>query len=306
MPIRQLFHVIHIVDDLDEAESRYGALLSPHVYLPKHWSDFDKRWASLAVIGPDFVLEIMQPSAVAADQGSPIPSFRRRHGQHLHSIAWYVDGRDVAPLADRIRRFGARVIDPYGSTSEDPASGEGATFFTHPKDTFGQLQFHGLLTSGSLLPDPHLAAGWSGSFWRDEHPIGIERMSHITTVVDDLDRARALFEGPLDGIVFHEATTDDRRSAFVLVGSETVVELAQPTMPGSLLGRDLAEHGALPHAVTFKVGDLGPVRRHADRVGVRVADAADTTATLDPDDMFGALVGFTTRRLPNDPRGGGE
>ena len=302
MPILQFFHLIHIVDDFDEAEARYDALLSPHVYLPKHWSDFDKRWASLSVIGPDFVLEVMEPSRAEPDQGSPIPKFGRRHGQHLHSLAWYVDAADLAPLARRIRQHGARIVDPYGSLGEGPGMGEAMTFFTHPKDTFGQLEFHGLLPTGSRLPDPHLSPDWSGARWRDEHPLGIERMSHLTTVVADLDRARSLYEGPLGAPVFHEEETGDRRSAYALVGSETVVELAQPATSDTPLGRDLAEHGELPHAMTFKVGDLDAVERHAGQVGVRVADRAGETVTLEPDDMFGALVAFTTRRLPGDPR----
>ena len=303
MPIREFFHLIHIVDDFDEAEARYDALLSPHVYLPKHWSDFDKRWASLSVIGPDFVLEVMQPGRAEADEGSPIPKFGRRHGQHLHSFAWYVDAADLVPLAGRIRRHGARIIDPYGTLGEGPDAGEADTFFTHPKDTFGQLEFHGLRPSGSRLPDPHIRPGWSGAEWRDDHPLGIERMSHLTTVVADLDRAQDFYEGPLEAPAFHTETTGDRRSAFALVGSETVVELAQPTSAASVLARDLAEHGELPHAMTFKVGDLDAVERHAGRVGVRVAERAGETVTLEPEDLFGAVVAFTIRALPNDPRG---
>jgi extradiol dioxygenase family protein len=301
MPIREFFHLIHIVDDFDEAEARYDALLSPHVYLPKHWSDFDKRWASLAVVGPDFVLEVMEPGRAESDKGAPIPKFGRRHGEHLHSFAWYVDAADLLPLARRIHQYGARVVDPYGTLAEG-RPGEADTFFTYPKDTFGQLEFHGLRPSGSRLPDPHIRPGWSGARWRDEHPLGIQRMSHLTTVVADLDRAQAFYEGPLEAPAFHAETTGDRRSVFALVGSETVVELAQPTGTGTALARDLAEHGELPHAMTFTVTDLDAVERHAGQVGVRVAGRAGETVTLDPADLFGAVMAFTTRELPNDPR----
>ena len=64
--------------------------------MAKSWSDFDKRWASLSVVGPDFVLEIMEPSKVEADRDSPLPKFRYRHGQHLHSLSWYVDAEDMS------------------------------------------------------------------------------------------------------------------------------------------------------------------------------------------------------------------
>ena len=37
MPIREFFHLMQIVDDFDDTERRYGALLAPHVYGPKRW-----------------------------------------------------------------------------------------------------------------------------------------------------------------------------------------------------------------------------------------------------------------------------
>jgi extradiol dioxygenase family protein len=302
MPIREFFHLMHIVDDFDEAEARFDTLLSPVTYSPKHWSDFDKRWASLSMIGPDFVLEIMEPSDAQVDRASPLPKFRNRHGQHLHSFAWFVDAPDLWGLAARIRDRGIRVIDPYRDFyKEGGRDGEAQTFFTHPKDTFGQLEFFGMSPDGGhhhrrLSPD------WSTSFWRDDHPLGIENASHLTTVVSDLDRSRAFYEKILDAPAFHEETGDDRRSAFVMVGTETVVELAQPTTAGSRLRHDLAEHGEMPHAITFKVRDLDAAERHVETTGIRVADRAGDTVTLDPDDLFNAVVAFTTRRLPNDPR----
>ena len=301
MPIREFFHLIHIVDDFDEAEQRYAALLSPATYVPKHWGDFDKRWASLARIGPDFVLELMEPGIAPEDQGAPLPKFRNRHGQHLHSFAWLVDAQDLRPLAARMHRRGVRVLDPYSVLyQEGPNDGEAATFFTHPKDTFGQLEFHGVAPDGGhhrqALPAD------AATFWRDEHPLGIEGTSHLTTVVADLDRGRQFYEEILDAPAFLEETSDVRRSAFVMVGTETIVELAQPTTTDSPLARDLAEHGELPHALTFRVRDLDAAERHVETTGIRVADRSGDTLALEPEDMFNAHIAFTTRRLPHDPR----
>jgi catechol 2,3-dioxygenase-like lactoylglutathione lyase family enzyme len=300
MPIRQFFHLMQIVDDHDLAEARYAALLAPQVFQPKGWSDFDKRWASLAVIGPDFVLEIMEPSTAEADGNAPLPKFHARHGQHWHSMSWFVDpAEDLVALGQRMADRGCRVIDPYppglGGRGDAPL-----TLFTHPKDTFGQLEFQALTDHSRR--DPHLGPDWTGSFWRDEHPLAIECCSHITTVVSDLDRARSFYEEVLEAPAFHDEQSGDRRSAFVMVGTETVVELAQPTGTGSRLGRDLAAHGEVPHSVTFTVADLGAVAKHAADISVRVADQDAETILLEPEDLFGALVGFTTRRLPGDPR----
>ncbi len=299
MPIREFFHLMQIVDDFDGTQASYRALLSPEVYRGKSWSDFDKRWASLSVIGPDFVLEIMEPSKLEADRGSPLPKFHYRHGSHLHSMSWYVDPDGMVPLMARMRDYGIRVITPYAEAAGVASEATG-TFFTHPKDTFGQLEFQALVGDGH--GDPHLAPGWTGSFWRDEHPLGIERTSHITTVVTDLDRAQAFYENVMDAPAFHAETTPDRRSAFVKVGTETVVELAQPTAEGTALAKDLAEHGELPHALTFKVADLEAVTQHLDSVGIGVSERSDDTIVADPADLSNAVVAFTTRQLPGDPR----
>ena len=103
--------------------------------------------------------------------------------------------------------------------------------------------------------------------------------------------------------VFHEETTADRDSVFVMVGPDVVHELARPTAPDSDLGRDLAAHGAMPYSFHFAVTDLDAVERHAASIGVGVASRTGDTVDLDRADMFNGVVGFTTRALPGDPRG---
>jgi hypothetical protein len=86
------------------------------------------------------------------------------------------------------------------------------------------------------------------------------------------------------------------------MGLDTVVEFAQPLVSGTLLADDLAEHGQLPHSVTFRVRDLEAVERHVEAVGIRVGDRRADTLTLDPRDCHYAVFSFTTQSLPDDPR----
>ena len=298
MPIRELFHVMHLVDDFDPMHDRYEELLAPQDWGPKGWSDFDKRWATLANVGPDFVLEIMEPSKQPEDQGAPLPKFHGRHGNHLHSFAWYVDAADMNALAATIGGLGVRVLTPY--PQEDPDAPL-STFFTHPKDSFGQLEFMARPESAGNR-DRHLDPDWNADFWRDEFPLGLEGTSHVTLVVSDLDAAKAFYSDGLAAPPFHEEDGHDRLSSFCLVGTETVVELAQPKSPDSWIGKDLAEHGDLPHAMTFKVVDLGAAEKHVASLGIGVAWRSDDTIVLDPADMKNSVVGFTVRDLPGDPR----
>ena len=300
MPVREFFHLIHVVDDLDQVDEWYDALFSPQRFMPKSYADLEKRWASLSMIG-DFMIEVIEPSSVPEDQGAPLPRFRNRFGQHFHSLAWYVDEPDVKTLFDSLRASGVRIAKPGGGLFGDDDVDPGLTIFTHPKDTFGQLEFVGL---GELWRkfDPRFAPGWSSAWWRDEHPLGIERVSHFTTVVSDLDRARSLYHDALGGRVIHEATSADAESAFVFVPTESVVELARPTDSTSRLAHDLAANGELPHAVTFRVRDLDASERHVEKVGVAIADRSGDSFTLDPADCFQAVYSFTDRSVPGDPR----
>jgi predicted enzyme related to lactoylglutathione lyase len=301
VPIREFFHLIHVVDDMDEANEWYDALFSPQCFQPKGYADLEKRWATLSMIG-DFMIEVIEPSDAPKDQHAPLPKFRGRFGQHFHSLAFYVDATDLRPLFNQLRTSGVRIAKPGGGLFPDGDDVDpGNTIFTHPKDTFGQIEFVGLdeLWSGH---DPRFSPGWSGAWWRDEHPLGIERASHFTTIVTEPDRARELYENVFAGRVLHEETSADAESVFVFVGSETVVELARPTTSGSRLATDLAENGELPHALTFKVRDLEAAERHVEKVGVGIADRSGHTFTLDPADSFQGVYAFTDRTIPGDPR----
>jgi hypothetical protein len=121
-------------------------------------------------------------------------------------------------------------------------------------------------------------------------------------VVTDVEKARALFEGPIAGRLLHLEESAIAESAFVLVGSDSIVELARPTTGDSRLAADLAGGGELPHACTFKVVDIEAAERHVEGAGVRVADRSGDGFTLEPADCFGAVYAFTSRVVPGDPR----
>ena len=69
MPIREFFHLIHVVDDMDEVDAWYDALFSTQCFQPKGFADLEKRWASLSMIG-DFMIEVIEPSSVPGTRAS--------------------------------------------------------------------------------------------------------------------------------------------------------------------------------------------------------------------------------------------
>jgi len=299
VPIGKFFHLIHVVDDLDAADEFYDRVFARQRFMTRQWGELEKRWATLGLIG-DFMMETIEASSDPSDAAMPLSRFHARFGQHLHSLSWYVDDDDRIALYRRLREKGIRVARPGGGLFEGEDE-VGATLFTHPKDTHGLLEFQALDERWGTY-DPRFGEGWSDGFWRSQHPLGIDAPSHLTTAVADLDRARAVYADALGGQVFHEATTDAARSAFVLMGVDTVVELAEPRRPDSPLGSDLAANGELPHSVTWRVLDLGTVERHLEKAGVGVGARTADTLTIDPADAFGAVLSFTTGRIPGDPR----
>jgi catechol 2,3-dioxygenase-like lactoylglutathione lyase family enzyme len=288
MTIGRLYHVIHIVDDLDAAQAFYGSVFPLETYTDHEWSDFDKRLASLSILTDNFVIEVIEPSRAEEHRDVSLPKFAHRFGCRLHSMAWFSD--DVPALAERFRAAGIRVLDGgYG------------TIFTHPKDTFGQLQFQ----TGPPevpVPDPRLVPGWAPSPATLEHPLGLVRASHVTTMASDLDAATKLYEGPLAGELVHEHADEDARHAYFLVGTDTIVDLAEPRRSGTALHEDLERNGQLPHSFTMLVRDLDEARRHLADVGVHVVDVDETTVLIDPAASFGARIALTDEPLPGDPR----
>ena len=299
MAIRKFFHLIHVVSDLKAADELYDRLFDPQRYVSHSWGELERRWASLLLVG-DFVMEPIQPSMQPEHLDAPLSRFYARFGEHFHSLAWYFDPEDPVPTFRRLRDRGIRVAKSGGGFYTDESE-VGPTLFTHPKDTHGQLELH---ARDATLPgnDPRFEPGWSPAYWRDEHPLGIEGPSHITTVVTELGPARSLYEDVLGGRVIHEEADAEVERAYVLVGEDTVVDLAHPLRPGSMLGRDLAAHGELPHAMTWKVRDLEAAERHVEKAGVGISSRGGDTLTLDPADTFGAILAFTDRSIPGDPR----
>ena len=251
--IGKLFHVLHVVDDLKTVDRWYDEVFA----VTRFYHDYNavaKRDASLILIG-DFVMEPLALAQVPGAAETPLGRFRARFGQRLHSIAWYVD--DLTALFDALNRRHWRLYGLAGDRLQAPPKNQGGTaLWTHPRETFGSLEFSESPTYRAL--DPRFAPGWSPAFWQDQHPPGIERTSHLTVLVRDLDRAKMVFGDALQGRLLQEDESADRgtQSAYFWVGQDTIVEAARPTSGDSLAGQDLAKNGELLHPVTFKVKDL--------------------------------------------------
>lgn len=303
MQVGQLFHVVHVVDDLTAAENWYERVFSPHYMFRRHESTLDHRTASLMLIA-DYPAEPMTPHPGQSGQQGTIGKFRRRFGPRLHSLAWYCDS--VAEGYERFRSFGARVTGDGGALLREAPTRGG--IYTHPRDTFGMIELmeprvggRGGAPIGDSLGecyDPRLTGTHDASWWATDHPLGIRRTSHVTVLVDDVERAVNLYVGVLGGRAFYE--TQAPRAVFVAVGPDSVVELRVPA-GGTAEGEALAREGAMIWSTTFLVADLDAASAHLSESGVSVGDGTHTVS-IDPGQAFGARYAMTAEVTPGDPR----
>jgi catechol 2,3-dioxygenase-like lactoylglutathione lyase family enzyme len=296
--IGTLAQVIHVVDELGPADAFYRRFFGAERYYTGY-SPFEKRDASLIAFD-DFTIEPMTPADEEGADQFPVGRFHRRFGSHLHSIALNVKG--VPELYEHLRSHGVRVVGPGGSDAAGIADNPTPSIYAHPKDTHCLLELVDFGPTGH--PDsPRDGPGWHASRWR-EHPLGLDGTSHVTVVVRDVDEASSFFHDVLGCDVVHDdpASPAGTASRMFLVGTETLVELAQPLRADSRAAHDLAANGEIVHAVTFRVRDLDRAAAHAADQSVGIAERRDDTLVLDPADTFGAVIALTTWRPPDDPR----
>jgi catechol 2,3-dioxygenase-like lactoylglutathione lyase family enzyme len=253
------------------------------------------RDASLIAIG-EVIMEPMMPARVANLLNPSVKKFHDRFGQHFHSIAWYVD--DVAEISGQLDKQGLRLFNISGKTVK-PGE-EKFAIWTHPKETYGQLEF---AVIQKYTIDPRLQPGWSNEYWSARHPLGIERASHICVIVRDLPKAKRLYCDVLNGKLMHEEENAGlKRSAFVAVGADSVVELTQPLSSTGPEAREMEQNGEGVYSIVFKTRDLAKANDFLKSKQLRPEPDGTDSVVLGKDQAFGMMVGFTQRALPNDPR----
>jgi catechol 2,3-dioxygenase-like lactoylglutathione lyase family enzyme len=294
--IGKLFHLTHVVDNLRAADEWYDEVFSACRYY-RGYMRAAMRNASVLSIG-DCPMEAIQTAPVAGAENSAIGKFHARYGQHFHSIAWYVDS--IEETFNQLSRHNIRQVDMVGRPAKGPFGKRNIAVWTHPKDSHGAIEFAEV---EDFSIDVRLHPGWSAAFWRDRHPLGIERASHITVIVHELGAGAAFYRDVLGGKLLHEEeTTGHKKSAFVAVGEDTVVEIAQPLNPASPEARDLEGFGEGLYAVTFKTRDLNRAAEFLQSKKERFESRSPDALMLNREGSFGIGVGFTQRRIPNDAR----
>jgi extradiol dioxygenase family protein len=290
--IGKLFHLAHLVDDLDATDKLYDDVFACQRYY-RGYEKPARREASLVIVC-DQCMEPIMPSSDPADAGSPLGRFKKRFGNRLHSIAWYVD--DIEPFTARLLGHGVRLVGLTGRPVTNPA--DATAIWTHPGDTGALLEF----CPSGFAKDPRLKAEFTTAPWRD-HPLGLTRTSHVTVLFNDPADGQRVYGDILDGQQIHAETSGDVARAYYAIGQDTVVEVAVPAAADSPEGRDLAAAGNAVHAITFATADLDRAVEFLGQQGVATTRTSDHDVHLDLAPGHGINLFLTDRTIPGDTRG---
>ena len=290
--IGKLFHLAHLVDDLDAADRMYDEVFDCQRYY-RRYEKAARREASLVVVS-DQCLEPIAPSVEPADTGSPLGRFKARFGNRLHSIAWYVDAME--PFAARLLHHGVRLVGLTGRPVTDPA--QATAVWTHPADTGALLEF----CPPGFAADPRLEPGWTTARWR-EHPLGLLRTSHVTVLFADAAAGDRVYGEILGGRLLDADTSDPAVARrFYAIGEDTVIEVAVPADRSTAEGRDLAAAGNAVHAVTFASADLERAAGFLAEHGVSTTRVSNRDLHVDLPAGHGLNLFLTDRTIPGDHR----
>jgi len=287
------FHLLHVVNDLDAVDEWYDRIFAVRRFV-RNYMRAAKRKASLVLIG-DFVMEPAQPVRTEGWEKSALGKFYNRYGQRFHSIAWYVN--DLQQTATELNRRKIRMFDMVGNAVTEAVKGDAV--WTHPQDTHAAFEF---AVAPRFFIDPRLQPGWTIAFHRDQHPLGIERASHLTVLFRNLDDARGIYQDALGGRLIHQENADRKRSLFFAVGEDSIVEAVQPRSASSPEGKDLEQAGEGIFSVTFKSRNLARAASHLREHNQRIEEAGAAQFFINREDAFGMVIGFTDRAIPGDPR----
>ncbi|MGE0878471.1 MAG: hypothetical protein AB7L13_05465 [Acidimicrobiia bacterium] len=297
------FHIIHMTDDIRGLDLWYYDVFSVRRFMPEGYLDKEMRDASLVMLG-DLCVEPLAP-AFRYDGWNryPLGKFFTKHGRRIHSLAWYVDD-GMSDLFAALHAEGVEMRGTGGMRLGDTYTD--GPVFTHPKYTITQLEFIPAPDKPggpSVMADPRYKEGWSPAWWADYHPLQILQHSHTTVTTHDLAKALDMYVRVLRGTLLHESDNPGfgTHSAYVLVGHDWVVELAQPTGDG-LVQADMEEHHESAYAMNFRVRSLATARRYLALKGVKFIVDDGTSLVADPDTTWGVVFRFTEAEIPNDPR----
>lgn len=288
--IQRQVHLVHTTLNLNLQRQLEGLLCEVFgaQRYSQGYSPLLDRDSSLVLIG-DMCIEPLSKRFEGTPVGSA--SWIKTNGQRFHSVAFKIEDVHAADEHLASRGLSRVYADPEFRNT---------FFLTEPRESFNAIiEF----CQKEMPNDLRLRNGWSQTWWRDSHPLGIEKLSSISAVVSDIEDAMRLYR---DVFGFQPLGQRDLEGEGARVAAywagESIFELMQPTTRRTPLDDCLRLRGEGWYAVNFKVKSAKKAAAYLKSHGLRLIGDEQSRFIIDPQDTFDAVYGFTQDEIPGDPR----
>jgi hypothetical protein len=306
--VTKMYHPSHHAPDLGEVEDWFERVLgAASRNIREQWGSspppgYPTDYSTFTPIA-DVLFDTIAPSLYVLNGVQQYASVDK---PHLKTIGWFAEGAEEVYRS--LRRAGVGMVDQFGQAAEgdDPprSAGSGAMpiFFTTPEAAGLRHEF---LPEFPFRLDHRAAPDWKLSPPAPDDPVGIERSAYHTLLTGNPQRALHTLVDALGGTLIHA----DRDAAVGAAASYVF-------LGDSLLQIAVPDHGTAAyadwtttapddtyHSITWQVADLDAAAGHLKSRGVSIRSRTADTLVTDPETSIGVPWGFTTRRVPGDPRG---
>lgn len=270
-PIRaiRVNHINVVLEDYDRSVAHLDRLFGARVIqdLPR-----DTWHANLTDIGR-VIFEVFAPNDFF---------LHTRYGPHFIGVEFQIE--DLAVARETCASRGIRVARELGID---------VAFHSHPADCHGvSLEFYEgyFHDNNERLQSPMKSATW----WRDEHPLGLDGLRAITVAVTDLATGRSDFQALFASeVVYEQARPADGANAVGLHIGDTVLEVVAPSGDGPV-HQHLLAHGEGIRSTVFGVRDIDQTHRYfAERGVTLVAGSTPERWAIPAEQNLGVIFEFT-------------
>ena len=219
----KLLHMTHVAADVPTRlalESWYLDVFGAQTYFEARPVEGLDRDETLILIG-ELCLIPQCSTNLNSEQGKLRASFAGRFAQMAIKIP-EVESQDA-----HFRQHGITPICLHAAYKK-------IFFMTDPKETVG-VRYE--LCAVEMPNDLRLRPGWSASWWRDSHPLGIEKIASIATATNDLAKATKFYREAwgLEYLGQREVPEESATAAAFRIGSKApfVLEVMAPAGKGN-------------------------------------------------------------------------
>jgi methylmalonyl-CoA/ethylmalonyl-CoA epimerase len=286
LKVDKMLHVMHAIEGDEkrrQAEKFYLDVFAAQTYYDARPVQGLERDETLILVGKTTIIP-MAPVDEVSEVGSVIRSYSSR----FMGVALKV--KDIHQADAHMK---SRGINP---TYFDPIYHD-VFFFTNPKETCGiPYEF----CQVEMPNDLRLRPEWSPDWWRDHHPLAIEKLSSVATATDNLEKAAKFYREVFEFEALGERTLESEgaKVAAFRVG-DFVLEVMQPVGKGTPLADFVANNGAGVYSVNFKVKSTQKAAEYLKSKNLRLIGDQQRRFSIDPRDSFGGRFTFLSEELPN-------